>query len=167
KRLHAYWASPRRLQQDAAEWRQQLGLTKEDLERRAYRHLERSRWLLGHVSKALAMHMADEVWAGVERHLFGDREGRRSGMPGVGSYWNFLRLAGRARSHTTEHKWETFRIFGTLAGHLAAYRHPECQKRSPARRGRRACRLAPASWPSLEACARASERVPGGTTAAP
>src|SRR5262249_30082101 len=37
KRLHAYWASPRRLQQDAAEWRQQLGLTKEDLERQAYR----------------------------------------------------------------------------------------------------------------------------------
>src|SRR5262249_13287349 len=88
-------------------------------------HLERSRWLLGPVSRALAMHMADEVWAGVERHLFGDREGRRSGMPRVGSYWNFLRIAGRARSHTTEHKWETFRIFGTLAGHLAAYRHPE------------------------------------------
>jgi len=102
-----------------------LGLTKEALERRAYRHLERSRWLLGHVSKALAMHMADEVWAGVERHLFGDREGRRSGMPRVGSYWNFLRIAGRAGSHTTDHKWETFRIFGTLAGHLAAYRHPE------------------------------------------
>src|SRR5215469_13134653 len=51
KRLHAYWASPKRLQQDAAEWRQQLGLTKEGLERQAYRHLERSRWLLGHVSK--------------------------------------------------------------------------------------------------------------------
>src|SRR5262245_62118665 len=135
KRLHAYWASPRRLQQDAAEWRQQLGLTKEDLERQAYRHLERSRWLLGHVSKALAMHMADEVWAGVERHLFGDREGRRSGMPRLGSYWNFRRLAGRARSHTTEHKWETFRIFGTLAGHLAAYRHPELPEEiaSPAR----------------------------------
>ncbi len=124
-RLRAYWASPRRLQQDAAGWREQLGLSREGLEHRAYRHLERSRWLLGHVSKALAMHQADEVWAGVSRHLFGDREGKRSGMPRVGSYWDFLRIAGRARSHTTERKWESFRIFGTLEGHLAAYRHPE------------------------------------------
>jgi len=128
RRLGAYWVSPRRMQQDAAEWREQLGLTREGLERRAYRHLERSGCLLDHVSKALAMHQADEVWAGVERHLFGDREGRRSGMPRVGSYWDFLRIAGRARSHTTEHKWETFRLFGTLAGHLAAYRHPQLPK---------------------------------------
>jgi hypothetical protein len=77
------------------------------------------------MTKALAMHQADEVWAGVERHLFGDREGRRSGMPGVQGYWDFLRIAGRARSHTTDRKWETFRLFGTLEGHLAAYRHPE------------------------------------------
>jgi len=128
KRLGAYGASPGRLQQDAAEWREQLGLTREGLERRAYRHLERSGWLLDHVSKALAMHQAGEVWAGVERHLFGDGEGRRSEMPRVGSYWDFLRIAGRARSHTTEHKWETFRLFGTLAGHLAAYRHPQLPK---------------------------------------
>ena len=63
----------------------QLGLTREGLEHRAYRHLERSRWLLDQVSKALAMHQADEVWAGVQRHLFGDRAGRHSGMPRVGS----------------------------------------------------------------------------------
>lgn len=125
KRLRAYWASPRRLQQDAAEWREQLGLTREGLEHRAYRHLQGSRWLLGHVSKALAMHQADEVWAGVARHLFGDREGKHSGMPRVSTYWDYLRIAGRARSHTTERKWETFRLFGTLEGHLAAYRHPE------------------------------------------
>ncbi len=85
KRLGAYWASPRRLQQDAAGWRKELGLTREGLERRADSHLQRSGWLLGHVSKALAMHQADEVWAGVERHLFGDRQGKRSGMPRVGS----------------------------------------------------------------------------------
>jgi hypothetical protein len=125
KRLGACWASPRRLQQDAAGWRKELGLSREGVERRAYSHLQRSGSLLSHVSKALAMHQADEVWAGVERHLFGDRQGKRSGMPRVGSYWGFLRIAGRARSHTTEHKWETFRLFGTLQGHLAAYRHPE------------------------------------------
>jgi hypothetical protein len=125
QRLRAYWSSPRRVQQDPAQWREHLGLTREALEHRAYRHLERSGWLLGHMTKALAMHQADEVWAGVERHLFGDREGRRSGMPGVQGYWDFLRIAGRARSHTTDRKWETFRLFGTLEGHLAAYRHPE------------------------------------------
>ena len=125
KRMRAYWASPRRLQQDATEWREQLGLDREGLEGRAYHHLERSRWMLGHLSKALAMHQADEVWVAVARHVFGDWEGKRSGMPRVGSYWDYLRIAGRARSHTTERKWETFRLFGTLEGHLAAYRHPE------------------------------------------
>jgi transposase len=124
-RLRAYWAAPRRLQRDAAGWREELGLSREQLERRAYRHLERSGWLLDHLTKALAMHQADEVWAGVSRHLFGDREGRRSGMPRVGGWWSLRRIAGRARSHTSERKWETFRLFGTLRGHLAAHRHPE------------------------------------------
>src|SRR5438477_2922336 len=91
-RLRAYWAAPRRLQRDAAEWRQELGLSREGLERCAYRHLERSGWLLGHVSKALVMHQADEVWAGVSRHLFGDRTGRRSGTPRVGGYWDYRRI---------------------------------------------------------------------------
>jgi hypothetical protein len=50
-------------------------------------------------------HQADEVWARVARHLFRDLEGKRSGMPRVGSQWNFLRITGRARSHTTEWKW--------------------------------------------------------------
>jgi len=53
-RLHAYWAASGRLRRDAAGWREELGLSRERLERRAYRHLERSGWLLGHASKALA-----------------------------------------------------------------------------------------------------------------
>src|SRR6266700_4643249 len=88
ERLRAYWAAPRRVQRDAAGWREELGLTRDRLERLAYGHLERSGWLLDHASKALAMHQADEVWAGVERHLFGDRRGRRSGMPRVGGWWS-------------------------------------------------------------------------------
>ena len=114
KRLRAYWASPRRLQQDRAEWREQLGLTREGLERRAFRHLQGSRWLLSHLSKALAMHQAAEVWAGVARHLFGAGEGRRSGMPRVGSYWDYLRIPGRARS---QHH-------GAQVGDLPPLRHP-------------------------------------------
>src|SRR5215469_7810245 len=64
-RLRAYWAAPERLQRDAAGWREELGLDREHLERRAYRHLERSGWLLDHLTKALAMHQADEVWVAV------------------------------------------------------------------------------------------------------
>ena len=97
-RLRAYWAGSRRLREDAAGWREELGLSREGLERRAYRHQEGSGWLLGHLSKALAMHQADEVWVGLARHLFGDRQGRRSGMPRVGGWWSFRRIAGRARS---------------------------------------------------------------------
>src|SRR5262245_5249864 len=123
-RLHACRAASRRLHKDAVGWREELGLSREGLERRAYGHLEGSGWLLGHVSKALAMHQADGVWAGVARHLFGDSRGRRSGMPRVSAWWSLRRIAGRARSHTSERKWETFRLFGSLQGHLSAHRHP-------------------------------------------
>ncbi|HEY4025775.1 MAG TPA: hypothetical protein VGO86_05030, partial [Candidatus Dormibacteraeota bacterium] len=93
RRLRAHRAAGGR-RRDGARWREELGLTREALERRAYRHLERSGWLLDHLSKALAMHQADEVWTAVERHLFGDREGSRSGMPRVGGFWEYRRLCG-------------------------------------------------------------------------
>jgi hypothetical protein len=41
----------------------------------------------------------------------------------VGRWWDDTRIPGRARSHTTARKRETFRLHGTLAGHLNTYRH--------------------------------------------
>src|SRR6266545_3606962 len=123
-RVDAYWAGPHRRRRDAKGWRAELGLSREALERAAYAHLADSRWLGCHVTKALALHTADEVWTGVARHLFPDSSGRRFGRPRVGRWWDYTRIPGRARSHTTDRKWETFRLHGTLAGHLDAYRHP-------------------------------------------
>lgn len=61
----------------------------------------------------------------VDRHLFADASGRRHGRPKVGSWWEFTRIPGRARSHTkASPAWETYRLVGTLDGHLGAYRHP-------------------------------------------
>jgi hypothetical protein len=41
-------------------------------------------------------------------------------------WWDFTRIPGRARSHTKASPvWETYRLVGTLDGHLAAYRHPD------------------------------------------
>ncbi|MQY02732.1 hypothetical protein [Actinomadura macrotermitis] len=108
----------------AAEWRDELGLSRAGLERAAYRHLDASGHLKHHLSKAVAMHIADEVWAGVERHLFPDATGRRHGRPRRGSWWGFTRIPGRARSHTRPRKWETLRLHGTLDGHLTTYRNP-------------------------------------------
>ncbi|WP_207709619.1 hypothetical protein [Actinomadura macrotermitis] len=108
----------------AAEWREELGLSRAGLERAAYGHLDASGHLKHHLSKAVAMHLADEVWCGVERHLFPGATGRRHGRPRRGSWWGFTRIPGRARSHTTARKWETFRLHGTLDGHLGTYRHP-------------------------------------------
>ncbi|WP_282694847.1 zinc ribbon domain-containing protein [Streptomyces sp. CC208A] len=121
-RVDAYWAAfHERNEQGAKAVRQRLGLSREALERCAYRHLEAAGHLKHHVSKALAMHMADEVWNGVDRHLFADNTGKRHGRPKVGRWHDFTRIPGRARSHTTERKWETFRLVGTLDGHLMAY----------------------------------------------
>ncbi|MEU7388914.1 zinc ribbon domain-containing protein [Streptomyces tanashiensis] len=121
-RVDAYWAASReRGEQGAKAVRQRLGLSREGLERCAYKHLEAAGHLKHHASKALAMHMADEVWNGVQRHLFPDSTGKRFGRPKVGRWHNFTRIPGRARSHTTTNKWETFRLVGTLHGHAMAY----------------------------------------------
>jgi hypothetical protein len=73
---------------------------------------------------AAGVNRADEVFeTSVSRHLFPDSCGRRHGRPHVGRWWDDTRIPGRARSHTTARKWETFRLHGTLAGHLNTYRH--------------------------------------------
>ncbi|MER6999685.1 zinc ribbon domain-containing protein [Streptomyces sp. NPDC000410] len=121
-KVDAYWAAcHEREEQGAKAVRQRLGLSREALERCAYKHLEAGGHLKYHASKALAMHMADEVWNGVSRHLFPDATGQRFGRPKVGRWHDFTRIPGRARSHTTENKWETFRLVGTLHGHAMTY----------------------------------------------
>ncbi|MER5310907.1 transposase [Streptomyces sp. NPDC002773] len=121
-RVDACWAARHERERDGAKAvRQRLGLSREALERCAYTHLEDSGHLKHHASKALAMHMADEVWNGVQRHLFPDATGHRSGKPKTGGWYDFTRIPGRARSHTTDRKWETFRLVGTLHGHAMAY----------------------------------------------
>ncbi|MDP4501565.1 hypothetical protein [Nonomuraea turcica] len=124
-RVDAYWAGTCRRKADPKEWRTTLGLTRTALEHTAYAHLDNSGHLLHHLTKALALHLADEVWTGVDRHLSADSSGKRAGRPKTGSFWTFTRIPGRARSHTTARKWETFRLHGTLDGHLAAYPHPD------------------------------------------
>jgi hypothetical protein len=122
--VDAYWAGDVRRESDAKAWRAELGLSRTGLEHRAYQHLERSGWLSDQVSKALVMHQADEVFTGVARHLHADASGRRAGRCKTGTWWEYTRIPGRARSHTTDRKWETFRLHGTLAGHLDTFRHP-------------------------------------------
>ncbi|WP_328773340.1 zinc ribbon domain-containing protein [Streptomyces sp. NBC_00286] len=121
-KVDAYWAAKHERDRDGAKSvRQRLGLSREGLERCAYKHLEDAGHLKHHASKALAMHIADEVWNGVSRHLFADTTGKRHGRPKVGRWHDFTRIPGRARSHTTANKWETFRLVGTLHGHATAY----------------------------------------------
>ena len=120
-RTRAYWAAPHERARDPASVRERLGLSRTGLEHAAYQHLDAAPHLRRFVTKALAMHLADGVWAATERHLFADARGERHGMPRVGRWYDFARLPGRARSHTKANKWETFRLCGTLAGHRAAY----------------------------------------------
>ena len=98
------------------------------MEAAAKNHIEASGWMRDHLTKAVGLHVADEVWETVDRHLFADASGRRHGPPRIGSWWEFTRIPGRARSHTkTRPVWETYRLVGTLDGHLNTYRHPQLQ----------------------------------------
>lgn len=99
--------------------RTRLGLDRKGIEARAKAHVERSRWMRHHFTKATTLHVADEVWQSCDRFLFPDSTGERHGMPQVGSWWGFSRIPGRARSHTKARPvWETYRLVGSLRGHL-------------------------------------------------
>jgi hypothetical protein len=120
---HAYQAMSKGERPVAAkQMRQRLGLTPEALTASAYAHIEDSGWMRDHLTKAQACHHAAAVWATTKRHLFPDVTGDYFGLPDVGSWWDFTRMVGRARSHTkTQPVWETFRLVGTLGGHVRAF----------------------------------------------
>ncbi|MDT5292010.1 MAG: hypothetical protein QOF88_6899 [Mycobacterium sp.] len=124
-RCAAYWAAHHERAADPKALRARLGLTRKAIETAAKTHIEASGWMREHLTKAVGLHVADEVWETIDRHLFADSSGRRHGPPRVGSWWDFTRIPGRARSHTKDQPtWETYRLVGTLDGHLATYRHP-------------------------------------------
>lgn len=124
-RCRAYWAARHERAADPKALRERLGLTRTGMEAAAKQHIEASEWMRDHLTKAAGLHVADEVWETIDRHLFADQSGRRHGPPRIGSWWNFTRIPGRARSHTkAKPTWETWRLTGSLDGHLAAYRHP-------------------------------------------
>jgi hypothetical protein len=123
-RCRAYWASHRERARDPKALRERLGLTRKGIEAAAKAHMEAGGWMRHHLTKAIGLHVADEIWETVDRHLFPDTSGRRNGPARIGSSWDFTRIPGRARSHTkTTPVWETYRLVGSLDGHLSGYRH--------------------------------------------
>jgi hypothetical protein len=125
-RCRAYWAAHRERAADPKGLRERLELSRKGIEAAAKRHIEDSGWMRDHLTKAVGLHVADEVWQTVDRHLFADTSGRRHGPPQIGSWWDFTRIPGRACSHTKSTAvWETWRLVGTLDGHVNSYRHPE------------------------------------------
>ncbi|WP_317187538.1 zinc ribbon domain-containing protein [Mycobacterium avium] len=123
-RCRAYWAAYHERADDPKALRARLGLSRKGIEAAAKAHIEASGWMRDHLTKAVGLHVAHEVWETIDRHLFADSAGRRHGPPRVGSWWDFGRIPGRARSHTKDQPtWETYRLVGTLDGHLTAYRH--------------------------------------------
>jgi hypothetical protein len=125
-RCRAYWAAHHERAADPKALRERLGLSRKGIEAAAKAHIEASGWMRDHLTKAIGLHVADEVWQTVDRHLFADASQRRHGPPRIGSWRDFIRIPGRARSHTKDQPvWETYRLVGTLDGHLASYRHPQ------------------------------------------
>lgn len=165
-RTRAYWAATRERARDPAAVRERLGLSRKGLEHAAYGHVDAAPQLRRHVTKALAMHLADGVWSATERHLFRDATGARHGMPGVTRWYECKRLPGRARSHRTERKWETFRLHGSLAGHRAAYTGQDGRFVQP-RRMRPVAAPATSWWDHTGPLAVVFSGLPGGTLVLP
>jgi hypothetical protein len=124
-----YWS--RMSNRDTLGWKavaDDLGLSRNGFEKLACQHALDSGWATDHVSMALVSHMADAVFEDAGRHLWSDVSGHRAGALHVTPLHKFATIHGRARSHTTKNKWETFRLYGTLEGHLDVYgslgKHP-------------------------------------------
>lgn len=130
-RSRAYWSAPHERARDAAAVRERLGLSKTAFEYTAYAHVDAAPHLRRAITKAVAMHLADNVWDATERHLFSDASGKRHGMPRPGRWFDFTRIPGRAKSHTKRNTWESFRLHGSLAGHRAAYTTADGRFRQP------------------------------------
>jgi hypothetical protein len=96
-RCRAYWAAHHERAADPKGLRERLGLTRKGIAVAAKAHIEASGWMRDHLTKAIGLHVADEVWRTIDRHLFADASGRRHGPPRVGSWWQFTRIPGRAR----------------------------------------------------------------------
>jgi hypothetical protein len=71
-RCRAYWAAHHERQGDPKALRERLGLTRKGIEAAAKAHIEASGWMRGHLTKAIGLHVADEVWETIGRHLFAD-----------------------------------------------------------------------------------------------
>ncbi|WP_416985782.1 hypothetical protein [Streptomyces sp. T028] len=81
-KVDAYWSAfHERNEQGAKAVRQRLGLSREALERCAYKHLEDAGHLKHHASKALTMHMTDEVWNGVQQTARAERRAAKGLEP--------------------------------------------------------------------------------------
>lgn len=119
-----YW--DRKFERNELGWKyvaDDLGLNRRGFEQLARGHALASGWALDHVSQALVYHMADAVFENAARHLWSDASGHRHGALRVTPQHQFSTIHGRARSHTTEGKWEAFRLYGTLEGHVDTYGH--------------------------------------------
>ena len=98
-RSRSYWAAMHERAGDPKATQKRLGLSRKALEKAAAEHVDAAPHLRRFVTKALAQHLAESVWTATERHLFADASGKRHGMPGVGRWFDFIRIPGRARSH--------------------------------------------------------------------
>lgn len=123
-RMRAYRAAHHERKRDPAALRERVGLSPVAFEAAARKHVNAAPHLRRHLTKAVAMHVADGVWNDTKRSLFADASGKRQGIPTVTPWHRFHRLVGRARSRTKVHVWESARLHGSLAGHRAAYTAP-------------------------------------------
>ena len=113
----------RKEERDTLGWKivaEDLGLTRKGFEQLARERARNSRWALGHVSAALVNPMADAVF-NVARHLWSDNSGQRHGALHITAPHQYRTIHGCARSYTTVNRWQTFRLYGTLEGHLDEY----------------------------------------------
>jgi hypothetical protein len=74
-RCRAYWAGRHERRRDPKSLRARLGLSRKGIESAAEAHIEASGWMRDHLTKAVGLHVAAEVWQTVDRHLFADASG--------------------------------------------------------------------------------------------
>ena len=124
-RCRAYWAAHHERAADPKALRERLRLTRKAMEAAAKKHIEASAWMRYHLTKAIGLHVADEVW----KRSIGTCSPTHSApaRPTADRVVVGVHPDSRAGPLHTKARpvWETWRLVGTLDGHLQTYRDPE------------------------------------------
>ena len=123
----AYKALPRKERGAACKAKkEELGLTLNGMQAIMRKHCSGNPFLQHYVTSVQIEFHASEIYETTKRHLTPNKSGKFNGPPKVKCWFDHSKLIGRARSHTVENSWLSFRLVGSYEAHIGYFGNADC-----------------------------------------